>query len=88
MVIILGNIQYRNLRSGEIIDCNHSCNGQLIVDDDIEIVESEQRITFILVVEKDTVFQVKLLFNNIHIYQTFVDVVVVFFFVIILAFIK
>jgi DNA topoisomerase VI subunit A len=55
---ILGNARYRNLRSGEIIDCSQTSNGQLIVDDDIEIVETEDRISFILVVEKDTVFQV------------------------------
>ncbi|CAF1292127.1 unnamed protein product [Adineta steineri] len=52
-----GNIQYRNLRSGDIIDCNQLSNGQLIVDDDVEIIETEHRISFILVVEKDTVFQ-------------------------------
>lgn len=62
-MFILGNVQYRNLRSGEIIDCNQSCNGQLIIDDDIEIIETEQRITFILVVEKDTVFQVIILLD-------------------------
>ena len=58
MRIILGNVQYRNLRSGETIDCNQSFNGQLIIDDDIEIIEKEHQLTFILVVEKDTVFQV------------------------------
>ncbi len=58
IISVLGNVQYRNLRSGEMIDCNQLSNGQLIVDDDIEIVETEQHITFILVVEKDTVFQV------------------------------
>ncbi|CAF2472675.1 unnamed protein product [Rotaria sp. Silwood2] len=52
-----GNVQYRNLRSGEIINCNQLSNGQLIIDDDIEIIETENRITFILVVEKDTIFQ-------------------------------
>lgn len=57
-MIILGNIQYRNLRSGEMIDCISTTNGQLIVDDDIEIIEREQQLTFVLVVEKDTVFQV------------------------------
>ena len=57
-MIILGNVQYRNLRNGEIVDCNRLSTGQLILDDDIEIVETDQRITFILVVEKDTVFQV------------------------------
>ena len=63
-VIILGNIQYRNLRSGEMIDCIQTINGQLIVDDDIEIMEKEQQLTFVLVVEKDTVFQV-LIFSMI-----------------------
>ena len=58
IIIVIGNVQYRNLRSGEIVDCNQSSNGQLIVDDDIDIVETEHRLTFILVVEKDTVFQV------------------------------
>ncbi len=57
-IIVLGNVQYRNLRSGEMIDCNQLFNGQLIIDEDIEIIETEHRITFILVVEKDTVFQV------------------------------
>ncbi len=61
---ILGNVQYRNLRSGEIIDCNQLYNGQLIIDDDIEIVETEHHITFILVVEKDTVFQVVILLDR------------------------
>jgi DNA topoisomerase VI subunit A len=41
-----------------MINCNQSSNGQLIVDDDIEIIETEHHLTFILVVEKDTVFQV------------------------------
>jgi len=62
-MIVLGNVQYRNLRSGEIIDCNQLSNGQLIIDDDIEIIETEHHITFILVVEKDTVFQVMILFD-------------------------
>jgi len=57
-MIVVGNVQYRNLRSGELMDCNQLSNGQLILDDDIEIIETEHRITFILVVEKDTVFQV------------------------------
>ena len=54
----LGNVEYRNLRSGEQVDCQQSSNGQLIVDDDIEIIETDRRISFILIVEKDTVFQV------------------------------
>ncbi|CAF1087170.1 unnamed protein product [Adineta ricciae] len=52
-----GNIQFRNLRSQELTDCTQLSHGQLIVDDDIEIIETEHVITFILVVEKDTVFQ-------------------------------
>ncbi|CAF3334455.1 unnamed protein product [Rotaria socialis] len=52
-----GNLRYRIVRSGEIIDCNQLSNGQLIVDDDVEIIETEHHITFILVVEKDTIFQ-------------------------------
>ena len=55
---VLGNVQFRNLRSQELIDCTQLSHGQLIVDDDIEIIETEHVITFILVVEKDTVFQV------------------------------
>lgn len=41
-----------------MVDCNQSTSGQLIVDDDIEVIETEQQLTFVLVVEKDTVFQV------------------------------
>ncbi|UJR30297.1 hypothetical protein I4U23_017834 [Adineta vaga] len=52
-----GNVQFRNLRSGEFTDCTQLSTGQLIVDDDLEIIETEQPITFILIVEKDTVFQ-------------------------------
>ena len=57
--MVSGNVQYRNQRTGELIDGSQSSNGQLIVDEEIEIVESEHRVTFILVVEKDTVFQVR-----------------------------
>ena len=55
---VLGNVQFRNLRSQELTDCTQLSHGQLIVDDDIEIIETEHPVTFILVVEKDTVFQV------------------------------
>ena len=60
MRVVPGNVQYRNLRTGELIDGSQSSSGQLIVDDEIQIIESEHRVTFILVVEKDTVFQVRL----------------------------
>jgi DNA topoisomerase VI subunit A len=58
MVYALGNIQYRNSRTGDLVDCSQTTVGQLIVDDDLEIVENEIRLNFILVVEKDTIFQV------------------------------
>ena len=58
MLSVLGNAEYRNLRTGEQVNCRQSSNGQLIVDDDIEIIETDRRISFILIVEKDTVFQV------------------------------
>lgn len=57
-MIHLGSIQYRNIRTNDSIDCRLSSNGQLIVDDDIEIVGNHLPPTFILVVEKDTIFQV------------------------------
>lgn len=57
-MILLGSIQYRNIRTNDLIDCRLSSNGQLIIDDDIEIVENSSPPTFILVVEKDTIFQV------------------------------
>lgn len=58
-----GPIQYRNLRTGDSIDCRQSSNGQLIIDDDIQIVENESPLTFILIVEKDTIFQVNQQFS-------------------------
>ena len=53
-----GPIQYQNLRTADSIDCRQSSTGQLIVDDDIHIVENDSPPTFILIVEKDTIFQV------------------------------
>lgn len=53
-----GSIQYQTLRTGDSIDCRQSSSGQLIVDDDIHIIENDSPPTFILIVEKDTIFQV------------------------------
>ena len=66
---ISGCVQYRNLRNGDLIDCRKSSSGQLIVDDDIGIVETEQPLRFVLLVEKDTVFQVR--FGILNIKQSF-----------------
>lgn len=54
-----GSVKYQIVRSGETVDCHQTLNGQLIIDDDIEIIEREHPLRFILVVEKDTIFQVE-----------------------------